>query len=117
MLASLAVAGGVGVAEVVIYAIYLGKVERAREREGRLRERKVVVGTEDIRGRKMKDGGDGDGEDDATGRAETEEIWGRGVNGGLRRRVREKWEEGKREKGRERDEANGLSTSHATTTI
>lgn len=106
VLASLAVAGGVGVAEVVIYAIYLGKVERAREREGRLRERKVVVGTEEVRGRKMKDGGDGD----AT--AETEEIWGRGVNGGLRRRVREKWEEG-----REKDEANGLSTSHATTTI
>lgn len=110
MLASFAVAGGVGIAEVVIYAVYLGKVSQAREREGRLKERKVIVGTEELRGREEKKK-DGDGDGDAM-----EEIWGRGVNGGLRRRVREKWEEAEREKGREKDEVNGLSTSHATTT-
>lgn len=83
------VAGVVGVAEAVIYAVYVGKVARAKKREAMLRERKVVVGREEIGGRT------------ATGResvsAAREEIWGRGVNGGLRRRVRERWEEGEGE--------------------
>lgn len=90
VLVSLVGAVVVGVAEVVIYAVYLGKVSRAKDKEGRVRERKVVVGSEEVVGRKNDGDGDGDGE--------KEEIWGRGANGGLRRRVREKWEE------RERDE-------------
>ena len=82
----------VGIAEVLIYAIYLNKVEQAKAREKRIRERKVVVE-------------DGDPSDEnavnaARGEAtviqpdgEKAEIWGRGPNGGLRRRVRERWEE------------------------
>lgn len=83
----------VGVAEVAVYAAYLRKVRQARKKEKATKERKVVVGTV----------GDGDGpekrnkklekqtatDDDSVG--EKEEIWGRGVNGGVRRRVRERW--------------------------
>lgn len=105
VLLSLAVALIVGIAEVVIYAIYLGKVEQARARETKLKERKTVVGSEQV--------GGGDGDEDAKdtdeqkdssaavdvsgGRKEEEKIWGRGANGGIRRRVREKWEEQERE--------------------
>ncbi|KAE8356566.1 endoplasmic reticulum-based factor for assembly of V-ATPase-domain-containing protein [Aspergillus coremiiformis] len=82
VLVSFGAAVGVAVAEVAIYAIYLGKVDRARKKERGIRERKVVVGTEAL------------GVDASRRvRGETEEIWGRGPNGGLRRRVRERWEE------------------------
>lgn len=94
VLVSIFAALGVGVAEVLIYAIYLGKIEQARGKEGRLRERKEVVGREEVGGRDSRErdralpaGTEGDGEKDK------DVIWGRGPNGGLRRRVREKWEE------------------------
>lgn len=95
VLLSLGVAVVIGVAEVVIYAIYLKKIEYARRKERRLRERKEVVGSEQL-------GGCRDGADEKTDTDEKmlkvdgqnqEEIWGRGANGGVRRRVRERWEE------------------------
>ncbi|KAJ5493042.1 hypothetical protein N7539_001788 [Penicillium diatomitis] len=82
----------VAVAEAFLYGAYLEKVSRARAKEKRMKERKVVIGPVE---------GDGDvGEMEGT-EMETvaqakvdrkEEIWGKGVNGGVRRRVREKWE-------------------------
>ncbi|RAK92419.1 hypothetical protein BO79DRAFT_243373 [Aspergillus costaricaensis CBS 115574] len=95
VLVSLGAAVVVGVAEVMIYAIYLRKVEVARGRERRVKERKVVVGSERVGGGKSREGGEGGdiGERVGEGDREEEVIWGRGVNGGLRRRVREKWEE------------------------
>lgn len=98
----------VGVAEVVVYAAYLRKVREARARERKIKERKVVIGPvpdPDPRddGSRGRDGG-GEKETRIT---EKEEIWGRGVNGGVRRRVRERWdrEERKREeeKGKEKE--------------
>ncbi|RAH52848.1 hypothetical protein BO85DRAFT_407308, partial [Aspergillus piperis CBS 112811] len=95
VLVSLGAAVVVGVAEVMIYAIYLRKVEVARGRERRVKERKVVVGSERVGGGKSREGGEDGGNGERVGEADKEEevIWGRGVNGGLRRRVREKWEE------------------------
>ncbi|OGM44667.1 hypothetical protein ABOM_007470 [Aspergillus bombycis] len=92
VLVSFGAAVGVGVAEVAIYAIYLGKVERARKKERGVKERKVVVGREVL-------GGGDESESVQRVDGEKEEIWGRGPNGGLRRRVRERWEE----KGKEGD--------------
>ncbi|KAE8371483.1 endoplasmic reticulum-based factor for assembly of V-ATPase-domain-containing protein [Aspergillus bertholletiae] len=86
VLVSFGAAVAVGVAEVTIYAIYLGKVERARKKERGLKERKVVVGREVL-------GGEDESESVQRVDGEKEEIWGRGPNGGLRRRVRERWEE------------------------
>ncbi|KAJ5130586.1 uncharacterized protein N7515_006625 [Penicillium bovifimosum] len=80
---------GVAVAESFLYWSYLGKVERARNKERRVRERKVVIGPVG----ESEEGGDGDGVE--VGGVEKEEIWGKGVNGGVRRRVREKWEKGR----------------------
>lgn len=74
----------VAVAESVLYAVYLGKVVEARNKERKLKEKKVVIGPVE-----------GDGESDEgviVGEGEKEEIWGKGVNGGVRRRMREKWE-------------------------
>jgi hypothetical protein len=88
---SLAAAVVVGVAEVVIYAAYLRKVKIAREKEGRIVERKKVGYAVDKETGDMAKGIEV---------GEKEEIWGRGVNGGVRRRVREKWEE--------KEEVNGL---------
>lgn len=108
MLLSLFAALLVGVAEVVVYAAYLRKVREARARERKIKERKVVIGPvpdPDPRddGSRGRDGG-GEKETRIT---EKEEIWGRGVNGGVRRRVRERWdrEERKREeeKGKEKE--------------
>lgn len=101
VLLSLLVALLVGLAEVLIYVIYLSKAEDARVKERRRRERKEVVGSERVGGRS------GSGETETDGQAqkvdgEHEKIWGRGANGGLRRRVRERWEE--QEKEREREE-------------
>ncbi|KAJ5188766.1 ATPase vacuolar ER assembly factor Vma12 [Penicillium cf. griseofulvum] len=73
---------GVAVAEAFLYWTYIGKVERARVKERAIRERKVVIGAV------------GEDEGVEVGR-EKEEIWGKGVNGGVRRRVREKWEKGR----------------------
>lgn len=83
VLVSLFAALGVAVAESFLYAAYLGKVERAREKERKVKERKSVVGTV--------------GEDSVAEDVDREEekIWGKGVNGGVRRRVREKWEKEK----------------------
>lgn len=86
VLLSLFVALLVGLAEVIIYAIYLGKAEDARVKEKRMRERKEVVGSERVGGRAEEAEADGQQVDG------DEKIWGRGANGGLRRRVRERWE-------------------------
>lgn len=91
VLVSLGVAVIVAVAEVGVYAAYLRKVKESRLRERKKKERKVVLG-------EYKDGSeevvDARGEPvDMAGEVETkEEIWGRGARGGVRRRVREKWE-------------------------
>lgn len=74
----------VAVAESVLYAVYLGKVVEARNKERKLKEKKVVIGPVE---------GDGDLDEGViVGEGEKEEIWGKGVNGGVRRRMREKWE-------------------------
>lgn len=77
----------VGVAEAAVYAAYLRNVEVAKQREGGRREIKSVVAMEKI-GTESPEWNEGV---DAEGK---EEIWGKGVNGGLRRRVRERWEKG-----------------------
>ncbi|GFF45444.1 hypothetical protein IFM46972_07794 [Aspergillus udagawae] len=89
VLVSLFAALMVGVAEVLIYAIYLQKVDQARARERRIKERKEVVESDVVGGRAGKT--DKEGIQKIDGEQET--IWGRGANGGVRRRVREKWEE------------------------
>ncbi|KAJ9659487.1 hypothetical protein H2198_003062 [Neophaeococcomyces mojaviensis] len=76
----------VGVAEVVVYNAYLRKVEESRRIERNKREKKVVV---------AEYTGEGSDVIEAWGEnkeIETTEIWGKGVHGGMRRRVREKWE-------------------------
>ncbi|TPR08117.1 Vesicle coat protein involved in Golgi to plasma membrane transport family protein [Aspergillus niger] len=75
-------------------------VEVAKGRERRVKERKVVVESERVGG-KVKQG-DEDGAERVGGKEE-EVIWGRGVNGGLRRRVREKWEEKEKNVDMQRD--------------
>ena len=97
VLLSLGAAVLVGVAETVVYAAYLRKVAKARERERGRRERKVVVQRDVIVARgKGRDGvEDGDEMGEVGMGGEREEIWGRGVNGGFRRRVRERWEKEK----------------------
>jgi len=82
----------VGVAEVVVYAAYLRQKAEAREKEGKKKERKVLIG--EVKFDKDKDWKKGEivkklKEDGAESR---EEIWGRGLNGGMRRRVRDQWE-------------------------
>ena len=79
----------VAVAESFLYFTYLGKVERAKAKERGKREKKYFVG---------RVGEDGDTEEvggEVQIGGEKEEIWGKGVNGGVRRRVREKWEKEK----------------------
>lgn len=100
VLLSLFVALLVGLAEVIIYAIYLGKAEDARVKEKRMRERKEVVGSERVGGRAEEAETDGQQVD-----RDEEKIWGRGANGGLRRRVRERWEEQEKEQ-----EGKGVTT-------
>lgn len=89
MFISLAAAVVVGVAEVVIYMAYLRKVRIAKEKEERIVERKKVgfIVDEKIEGKQEK-----------VGVGMNEEIWGRGANGGVRRRVREKWEDNYKER-------------------
>jgi hypothetical protein len=71
----------VAIAESVLYAVYLGKVVEARNKERKLKEKKVVIGP-------VEESNEGV----LVGEGEKEEIWGKGVNGGVRRRMREKWE-------------------------
>lgn len=91
---SLFVALLVGLAEVLIYAIYLGKSEDARVKEKKMRERKKVVGSEQVGGRSEETETD---EQVHKVDGDEEKIWGRGANGGIRRRVRERWEEQEKE--------------------
>lgn len=79
----------VGVAEVIVYAGYLRKVRLSKEKERAKREKKVFIG--EYRGEPA------DGPTLVSASTEKEEIWGRGVNGGMRRRVREKWEKAEKE--------------------
>jgi TMEM199 family protein len=82
----------VGVAEVVVYASYLRKVAQARSREQAVKEEKVVVGevsADTTRAAATNKTLENNNEQDG----EAEEIWGRGVNGGFKRRVRERWRE------------------------
>lgn len=85
VLVSLLVAVVVGVAEVTVYAGYLRKVRESKQKERKIREKKVVMSTEEVSASK---------DDQLVDEKDTEEIWGRGKHGGMRRRVREKWEKG-----------------------
>jgi TMEM199 family protein len=95
VLLSLGVAILVGVAEVVVYAGYLRKVMESKLKERRKKDMREIVplSAEDekaiVNAR-------------TTGTTEKDAIWGRGVNGGMRRRVREKWE--KEQEGNEMSE-------------
>ena len=82
VLLSLFAALAVAVAEAFLYAAYLGKADRARVKERQLKEQKVVVG----------EVGDKETHSIALVEEKEERIWGKGVNGGTRRRTREKWE-------------------------
>jgi TMEM199 family protein len=82
VLVSMLVALVVGVAEVVVYAGYMRTIKRNKEKQRNLKEKKYVIG--EVTG--------DDGEQTVNVVAEKEEIWGRGKQGGMRRRVREKWE-------------------------
>lgn len=99
VLMSLATGIIVGIAEVGVYAGYLRKVGEAKMKERKKRERKVVVGEYMGDGKGVDARGlDVDVDIDLKGMSEKKqdiekiEIWGRGVNGGMRRRVKEKWE-------------------------
>lgn len=72
----------VGVAEVVVYAAYLRKAKDARAKEARKKEVKITAEGEPGRPRyRLRSAG-----------IEQDIIWGKGANGGIRRRVREQWE-------------------------
>ncbi|KAM5447638.1 hypothetical protein MaudCBS49596_005897 [Microsporum audouinii] len=91
----------VGVAEVVVYASYLRKVANAKAKEKAKVEKKVFIGlVEDPHYDKDQEPAEGpvsvslkDGK--------KEEIWGKGINGGARRRVRERWRENENKLGNE----------------
>ncbi|KAK5057597.1 hypothetical protein LTR84_011597 [Exophiala bonariae] len=83
VLVSLGTGFVVGIAEVTVYAAYLRNVRVSREKESAKREKKQFIA--EFRGDEppiplhhIVD--------------ESQEIWGRGKHGGMRRRVREKWE-------------------------
>lgn len=89
VLVSLATGIVVGIAEVTVYSGYLRKVDESRKKERKKKEKKEVIG--EYNG--PEDAVDAWGsKEDGTPVGEKTEIWGRGVNGGVRRRVREKWE-------------------------
>lgn len=80
----------VAVAETTLYGIYLDKVAKAKTKERARREvKRVIDDVVDIDGRGRGVGGEKEGHREE--REGGEEIWGRGVNGGMRRRVRERW--------------------------
>lgn len=85
VLLSLGVAVLVGVAEVVVYSGYLRKVKESKRKERAKLERKEVMPLSVEDEKVMLNVR-------TTGIEEREEIWGRGTNGGMRRRVRENWE-------------------------
>ncbi|KAJ6131600.1 hypothetical protein N7523_001306 [Penicillium sp. IBT 18751x] len=86
VLLSLFAALTVAVAESFLYVAYVGKIERARVQERKFKERKIVVGEVQVQE---------NGQIGITEECEEVEIWGKGVNGGVRRRVREKYEKEK----------------------
>lgn len=93
VLVALGTALVVGIAEVAVYAAYLRKVEESRRKERRRKEKKEVIGEYTDEGDAVDAWGTRGGKvsrDDTE--VEQSEIWGRGVHGGMRRRVREKWE-------------------------
>ena len=90
VLMSLGTAILVGVAEVVVYSAYLRKKAEARDKEAAKRERKTVIGPVEIE--KAEEELMQQGTNSRLVVKHKEEIWGRGVNGGMRRRVREEWE-------------------------
>jgi len=96
VLVSLLVGIVVGVAEVTVYAAYLRKVKQSREKEKGMKEKRQFLGEYrgenegDVRLEQERKAYDEIQSHDKE--IEKEEIWGRGVNGGMRRRVREKWE-------------------------
>ncbi|KAK2743247.1 hypothetical protein FQN57_004936 [Myotisia sp. PD_48] len=80
----------VGVAEVVVYSAYLRKVDNAKKKEKAKIEKKELV---DLVAEPIS-------ADELSTTAIsvdnlTDEIWGKGVNGGARRRVQEKWKKEK----------------------
>lgn len=77
----------VGIAEVVVYASYLRKVQAAKLKERNLKEKKVVVQEFEITSSTQNDSTVTIAKTEAA-----EEIWGRGAHGGARRRVRERWQ-------------------------
>lgn len=83
VLVSLGTGFVVGIAEVTVYAAYLRNVRVSREKESAKREKKQFIA-------EFK------GDEPAIPLHhipnDTQEIWGRGKHGGMRRRVREKWE-------------------------
>ncbi|KAJ9646825.1 uncharacterized protein PV06_10427 [Exophiala oligosperma] len=83
VLASLSTGLLVGVAEVTVYAGYLRKVKQSRDKERSKRETKQFIG--EYTGEPAEP-------IDHMASVDKQEIWGRGINGGMRRRVREKWE-------------------------
>ncbi len=88
VLVSLATAIVVGVAEVTVYAAYLRKVDESRRLERRKTEKKVLIGEFTDHADAIDAWGGTDGEI----HGEKTEIWGKGMHGGMRRRVRDKWE-------------------------
>lgn len=89
VLTSMTVGIVVGIAEVVVYAAYLRKARDARAKEARKKEIRILV-HEEPRGSLSRS------EEVAV---ETDVIWGRGINGGVRRRIQEKWEKRQLEDG------------------
>jgi TMEM199 family protein len=85
VLLSLGVAILVGIAEVVVYAGYLRKVKESKLKERRKIDMREVVPLSAEDEKAINNAR-------TTGTAEKDAIWGRGANGGMRRRVREKWE-------------------------
>jgi hypothetical protein len=83
VLVSLGTGFVVGIAEVTVYAAYLRNVRVSREKERAKREKKQFI---------AEYRGDDPGIPLDHVVDEKEEIWGRGKHGGMRRRVREKWE-------------------------
>ncbi|KIW11311.1 hypothetical protein PV08_10611 [Exophiala spinifera] len=83
VLVSLGAAVLVGVAEVTVYAGYLRKVRQSKDKERSKREKKEFIGEY------TGEGAEPDGHMESVDKLE---IWGRGINGGMRRRVREKWD-------------------------
>lgn len=103
VLCSLGTGVVVGVAEVAVYAAYLRKVGEARRKERGKKEVKTVlgeyIGEEGVVAWGV-DRADKVVELDTREVEKSEQVWGRGVHGGVRRRIREKWEHEQKEQER-----------------